>query len=190
MRVRKWKGRLTAGLIGITLFASATIQATTLARLSLDQLTAAADAVARVRCVSAGSKWENGQIWTITTFDVVEPIKGSLASRVVVRLPGGRVGHLTAAVEGAPRFAAGEETIVFLQRVSVSEYSVAGWVQGTFRIAQNLPGNEIVTQDSSTFAVFDMIAKSFRVEGIRRMSMDEFRRRLALARSRSEGRIR
>ena len=54
------------------------MRATTLARLSLDQLAAASDAVARVRCASAESRWENGSIWTVTTFDVVETMKGNL----------------------------------------------------------------------------------------------------------------
>lgn len=93
-----------------------TIRATTLARLSLDQLTAAADAVARVRCAGAESRWENGAIWTVTTFDVVETMKGNLPSRVTVHLPGGRVGHLTAAVDGTPKFNPGDEAVVFLER--------------------------------------------------------------------------
>jgi hypothetical protein len=190
MRIEKRIAGLAVSLIGMALCATTAAQATTLARLSLDQLTAAADAVARVHCVSAESKWENGEIWTMTTFDVVERMKGALTPQVTVRLPGGRVGHLTAAVDGAPRFAPGEQTIVFLQRVGNTEYSVAGWVQGTFRIAQDHAGNEIVTQDSSAFAVFDPGSRAFRTEGIRRMPMEEFRRQLALATSRAEGRIR
>ena len=67
-------------------------RATTLARLSLDHLADAADNVARVRCTSSESRWENGAIWTVTTFDVVETMKGNLPSQVTVRLPGGGVG--------------------------------------------------------------------------------------------------
>lgn len=90
------------------------IRATTLARVSLDQLAAAADGVARVRCDGVQSRWENGSIWTVTTFDVVEQIKGKLPSQIVVRLPGGRVGALTATVDGTPKFSPSEEAIVFL----------------------------------------------------------------------------
>ena len=78
----------------LALLSAMSAQATTLARLSLDQLTAASDAVARVRCVSGESRWESGQIWTVTSFEVVETIKGKLPQRIQVRLPGGRVGHL------------------------------------------------------------------------------------------------
>ena len=46
-----------------------TLEATTLARLSLDELAAASDAVARVRCTATESRWEGGSIWTVTTFE-------------------------------------------------------------------------------------------------------------------------
>lgn len=167
------------------------LRATTLARLSLDQLAAAADGVARVRCAAAESRWEDGAIWTVTTFDVIETLKGSLPAQVVVRLPGGRVGHLTATVDGTPKFSPGEQAVVFLERARGGGYSVAGWVEGTFRIAQDPIGRrEIVTQDSSGFAVFDTATRTFRTEGIRKMPMEQFRSRVgaAIARARETSR--
>jgi len=168
--------------IAFVLFVVPAIRATTLARLSIDQLAAAADGVARVRCTGAESRWENGAIWTVTTFDVLEPMKGNLPKQVVVRLPGGKVGHMTAAVDGTPRFSSGEEAIVFLERARNGGYSVAGWVEGTFRIAQDArTQREIVTQDSSGFAVFDAATRTFRTEGIRKMPIEIFRARVAAA---------
>jgi hypothetical protein len=64
--------------IAMLLCAAASVRATTLARLSVDELAAAADAAARIRCTGAQSRWENGQIWTVTSFDVVETVKGTL----------------------------------------------------------------------------------------------------------------
>ena len=157
-------------------------RATTLVRLTLDQLAAGSDAVARVRFASAESHWENGSIWTITTFNVVETFKGNLPRQISVGLPGGRVGHLTSTVEGTPKFTPGNDTVVFLQRSPEGGFTVAGWVQGNFRISRDArSGNEIVTQDSSAFAVFDAATRTFRTEGIRRMPIEEFRARLAAA---------
>jgi hypothetical protein len=159
---------------------AATLHGTTLARLSLDQLAAAADNVARLRCVSAESHWENGAIWTVTTFDVIETMKGNLSAQVSVRLPGGRVGHLTATVEGTPKFHPGDEAIVFLERSRSGGFSVAGWVEGTFRISRDPhTGVETVTQDSSAIAVFDLATRSFVTEGIRQMPVEQFRARVA-----------
>jgi hypothetical protein len=167
------------------------VRATTLVRLSLDQLAAGSDAVARVNFSSAESRWENGTIWTITTVKVIETLKGNLPGEISVRLPGGRVGHLTSTVEGTPRFNPGDDAIIFLKRTPAGEFTIAGWVEGTFRISRDpRTGNQTVTQDSSTFAVFDPSTRTFRTEGVHRMPIEEFRGRLASAVARSEGKIR
>src|SRR6266404_2719029 len=173
--------------IAALLCAATSVHATTLERLSLDQLAAAADATARVRCSSAQSRWENGQIWTATTFDVLETLKGTLPQQITVRLPGGRVGHFTAIVDGTPKLNAAEEAVVFLERSRGGEFSVAAWVEGTFRIRRDpRTGIETVTQDSSNFAVFDTATRTFHTEGIRRMPMQQFRERVATALTRAQ----
>jgi len=182
--------------IAALLCAATSVHATTLERLSLDQLAAAADATARVRCSSAQSRWENGQIWTVTSFDVLETMKGTLPARITVRLPGGRVGHFTAIVDGTPKFNAAEEVVVFLERIPGGlkvepapggGFSVAAWVEGTFRIRHDpRTGVETVTQDSSNFAVFDTATRTFHTEGIRRMPMQQFRERVATALTRAQ----
>lgn len=171
--------RITILLLQAILFVPAA-WATTLARLSLDQLAGGADAVARVRCASARSRWENGSIWTVAQVEVLETMKGQLPSEIEVRLPGGRVGHLTATVDGTPKFHPGDGAVLFLERSRAGGFTVAGWVEGTFRISRNpRTGRETVTQDSSAFAVFDKSTRSFRTEGIRRMPIEEFRARIA-----------
>lgn len=175
----------------ISLLALPAIRATSLARLSLDQLAAGSDAVARVNFQSAESHWENGSIWTVITAKVMETMKGSLPNEITVRLSGGHVGHLTATVDGTPKFNAGDDAVVFLKRLPAGGFTVAGWVEGTFRISRDpRTGNQTVTQDSSAFAVFDTATRSFRVEGIRRMPIDEFRARIASAVARSKGKTR
>jgi hypothetical protein len=176
-------------LLPLVLFTAA--RATTLVRLSLDQLAAGSDAVARVNYAGAESRWENGSIWTVTTVKVVEVIKGNLPGEISVRLPGGRVGHLTATVDGTPKFSPGDDAVVFLKRTPAGGFTVAGWVEGTFRISHDpRTGSQTVTQDSSAFAVFDTATRTFRTEGIRRMPMEEFRVRIASAVAHSEGKIR
>ena len=178
-------------LILAAITVSPAAHATTLARLSIEQLAAAADNVARVRCIRSVSQWENEEIWTVTTFAVVESMKGSLPAQVMVRLPGGRVGHLTAVVDGTPKFNVGDDAILFLERSPAAEFSVTAWVEGTFQIERDpATSHETVTQQSSTFAVFDTATRTFRTEGIRRMPIEQFRERLntALARTQEKSR--
>jgi hypothetical protein len=187
---RRSRIRIIISLLSALLFLPA-LRATTLARLSLDQLAAGSDAVARLRFVRAESRWENGSIWTVTTFDVVENIKGQLPGQIEVRLPGGRVGHLTSTVAGTPKFHPGNEAVVFLQRSPAGGFTVAGWVEGSFRISRDpRTGIETVTQDSSAFAVFDAATRAFRTEGIRRMPIEEFRARIAASVARNEEKTR
>jgi hypothetical protein len=180
----KWQPFCAAALLAAVYFTSPA-SATTLARLTLDQLSAEADAVARVRFVSGDSRWLDGSIWTITTFEVVESMKGNLPPRVAVWVPGGRVAHITAVVNGTPQFHPGDQAIVFLQVTRSGGFAVAGWVQGAFHIAVDpRTGREA---DSSSFPVFDPTTRKFRQEGVRRMPVEELRARIASGVSRSQG---
>ena len=173
------------------LFAWPAIWATTLARLSLDQLAGAAEGVARARCAGAESRWEYGSIWTYTAFDVVQTIKGDLPAHFIVRLPGGKVGAFTTSVEGAPRFSAGEEAVVFLERSRAGGYSVTGWAEGTFRIARDAnTQREMVTQDSGSIGLFDAATRTFRAEGMQKIPMEIFRARLEAALAKAQEKTR
>ncbi len=158
------------------------LPATTLARLDLQQLARAADAVARVRCTDSASYLERGSVWTHTQFTVIETLKGAPPAQLTVRLPGGRSGHILVSIEGVPRFRPGEEGVLFLEKLATEDYSVTAWALGAFRIRRNeQTGVETVTQDSSAVAVFDPVSRRFVTEGIRDLPLGEFRRRLAVA---------
>ncbi len=170
------------------LFLGAAAGATTLRRMSLDELTEASAAVVRARCVSNESRWADGRIWTFTEFEVVESLKGSVPARVQVRLVGGRVGSLHSIVEGAPRFAAGEEAYLFLAPTAMGDWTVTGWTLGTFRLQRDKPaGRETVTQDAGGVTLFDPATRQFQAGAVRRMELHEFRRQVAEALQRNMG---
>ena len=178
-------------LLAHTLLFAPAVRATTLARLSLDQLAAGSEAVARVRCETATARWENGSIWTVTTARVLETLKGNLPPEIAIRLPGGRVGHLSANVDGVPGFRPGDEAFLFLQPARAGGFTVAGWVEGSFRVSRD-PRTlaETVTQDSGAFAVFDAATHKFRAAGVHRVPVGEFRAQLAAAIARSQEKAR
>src|SRR5579859_5738472 len=156
-----------------------TKSATTLSRLKLEDLAQESTAVARLRCLGTTSRWERGEIWTETRFEVLQREKGALPGIVTVRLLGGSVGHLHSRVEEVPAFHTGEEVYLFLWSHEGEPYQVLGWSQGTFRIARNpQSGLEIVTQDSASSAIFDPHARTFRRGGIRNLPVAIFRAKL------------
>jgi hypothetical protein len=165
-------------LIGVGLVAIVA-NATTLVRLPFYKLVENSSAIARVRCAGAQTRWENGEIWTDTVFEVVQRDKGYLPSRIVVRLPGGKFQHLHSHVDGVPEFHQGEEAYLFLIGQPGRQFYIVGWTQGTFRIRKDFrTGAETVTQDSADVPVFDPEANKFEKSGIRNLRMDQFLEKL------------
>jgi hypothetical protein len=155
------------------------LSATTLSRLRFTELAQESTAVARLRCLSAISRWDKGEIWTETRFEVLETEKGLLPGLISVRMPGGYVDHLHSRVDAVPVFRPGEEVYLFLWGTAGAPYVVLGWSQGTFRIAKNSQtGVETVTQDSTAMPIFDPQTQQFRREGIRNWPVELFRERL------------
>jgi hypothetical protein len=151
-------------------------RATTLKRMSVADLSRAAHTVVRARCAANFARWDAGEIWTFTTFDVEETWKGSAPAQITVRLLGGTAGNFTSTVSGVPRFSPGEELILFLERTPAQDFSIVSWMQGTFRIGLNgTTGEETVTQDTAVFPVFDPASQRFETTGIRKMPFSTFR---------------
>lgn len=156
--------------------------ATTLARMRFEELARQANAVARLRCLSTRSFWENSEIWTDTTFEVIEQSKGTLPATINVRTLGGTLGHLHSRVEETPVFHPGEEAYLFLWGREGEPLRVLGWSQGTFRIARDATtGMETVTQDSAESPGFDPRTRRFVYGGIRNLPVAAFQLKLRKA---------
>src|SRR5262249_48368620 len=153
--------------LGLVLLAAVASHATTLGRMSFDELAQQATAIARVRCLTSESIWRNGEIWTESEFEVMEQNKGTLPGIFRISLPGGKVAHIQSRVDGVPHFQAGEEMYLFLWSAPGKQMSVLGWAQGTFRIARDSQGGmEHVTQDSASTPLFDIATREFRRGGV------------------------
>lgn len=171
----------------VLLLGAGAAAATTLARMNLDELAAAAHVVVRARCLGNETRWERGEIWTFTSFEVIETLKGAVPRLLTVQLLGGQMEHLISTVDGVPRFRAGEEVILFLERTPANDFCVTSWAQGTFRIRRDAhTGQERVTQDSSRLAVYDPAAREFQTKGVRDLPIEVFRQRVAAALERQQ----
>src|SRR5579862_8848978 len=162
--------QIVAALLLAAISIASPVPATTLERMSLDQLARAAHTVVRARCASTSARWENGAIWTFSEFDLVERFKGNAPERIRVRSPGGRVGHISTRVEQAPEFRPGDDVVLFLEASAGGSYGVTAWAEGTFRIRKaSEASRELVTEDSSGAAVFDPVTRQFRSGGTRNL---------------------
>jgi hypothetical protein len=161
-------------LIGLALVAAAA-NATTLVHLSLPQMVRQSTAIVRAHCENTHVRLDRGEIWTDTTFQVLETHKGLLPGRIVVRQPGGVLNHLHSRVDESPVFHPGEEVILFLWGGGTKPFSVLGWSQGTFRIHGSVvTGGETVTQDSASAPVLDPATGDFAKAGYRNVPIEVF----------------
>jgi hypothetical protein len=158
--------------------------ATTLMRMSLAQMARTAKLIVRARCVSNATLWDEGEIWTRTTFAVEESWTSPPGPRqIAVRLLGGSLGNITSHVSGIPRFQPGEDTVLFLEPSRNGDLSIVSWQQGTFRIRPNATmGGEIVVQDTAASALtYDPVSRRFEAAGIRAMALADFRSQVVAA---------
>jgi len=156
--------------------------ATTIEKLSIEKMAGLAHAIVRARCISVSARWDRGEIWTFTSFQVSETWKGQAPDDLVVRLLGGSVGSLTSTVAGIPRFRPNEEVILFLQQTSDGDFTVLSWEQGAFRIGRDRrTGTEMVTEDTATFETYDPRTHQFSATGMRDTSLDALRARVRAA---------
>lgn len=158
------------------------VRATTIERLSVEDIADLAQLIVRARCVSNSSFWERGDIWTTTTLEVLDTWKGPRTGRITIRLLGGTVGALKSSIAGIPRFREGDEVILFLEATKHGGFTIVSWGQGTFRIVSDQrTGLKIVTQDTAAFETFDPQTHLFRATGIRDLALEDFRSRVEAA---------
>lgn len=167
----------------------ASAAATTLARMTVEQMTQASKLVVRAKCLGNSTGWDAGEIWTFSEFQVEGTWKGTPPSNLTVRLLGGRAGNLASSVPGVPRFRTGEEVVLFLEPTRKGDFSVVSWVQGTFRIRRNLrTGEEWAAQDTADFILPGTAAESSTTRSALGMRVAALHARVAAAVNTQDGR--
>jgi hypothetical protein len=102
----------------LAVFPVAPATADTRAQWSLEQLSTFSTLVIRGRVASVHAQWDPSvqAIYTYAAVDVTETWKGQLpASRIVVKILGGRVDDLELRIHGAPQLAVGEDVALWLE---------------------------------------------------------------------------
>ena len=126
--------------VTVALFVNPGVASALVLELSLEELTLGADHIATGTVSELESRWENdGLIYTYVTLQPEEYLKGdSAADELTVKVPGGTVGGITLRVADAPRFAAGERVLVFLEDEHSPVYRSLGGFQGKQTISNGL----------------------------------------------------
>jgi hypothetical protein len=136
----------------LLLFPAAQAGASTVVAMTLEQMSERADTIFLGRVTGTRADWnaERTRIYTHVTLEVDRYLKGGGGSRVeTVRLLGGQVGPYLAMVPGSPRFATGEEVLLFCAGGGARIPTVLGMSLGKFTITSDASGDRIVNRDIS-----------------------------------------
>jgi hypothetical protein len=110
------------------------------------EMVAASQTVVHAQVIDLRAFETNGRqrIETVVTVRVVDSLKGNPGETVSFRVPGGEVGRYRRVIVGAPRFARGDEVVLFLKG-SAPELPVPfGLGQGVYRIVRAANGGATV----------------------------------------------
>jgi phage baseplate assembly protein gpV len=119
--------------------------------MSLSELCEGSGRVVAGTVKSVDATWDAGRtrIETTVQVDVTETFKGSQASTVSVKVPGGRVGDVVQHVGDAPIFATGEKVVCFLRNDGAAS-EVYGWFRGKFTVI----GDKVREVKGETWSAF------------------------------------
>jgi hypothetical protein len=140
----KMRTLLFAVIVAVLMAGAAS--ATTLVRMSLDQLAEASTEIIRGRVVGQQTLWnpEHTRIYTYTTLALEQTYKGNPPSLLVVQQPGGKVGNVHVFVAGTIQFHAQTGYVLFLERSAAdpSKFLLVGMMQGAYRIYRDAKTEE------------------------------------------------
>ncbi len=142
----KSNSRFLSFVVLVSAWAALPAKATTLVRLSLQQLTQVATDIVCGRVVGQESRWNSThtQIITLTTMALHRVIKGHPPATLVIEQPGGAVGRLHTRVAATVHFYPNADYLLFVEPASTdpSRYLLVGMVQGAYRLDRDAQTQE------------------------------------------------
>ena len=148
---------VTTPIFLILLFCSLQVAATSVLPVSLQRMASTAETIFHGTAINNEVRLDpaSGRVATYTTFKVIEVIKGNPGATHTIKQIGGQLpgSHVRQVIHGVPRFAAGEEYVVFLPKASSLGFaSPIGLSQGKFDIRKR-DGDTIVSNGRSLAAL-------------------------------------
>lgn len=145
----------TLGLAGIlaltTLLPS---PATTLQRLSVDNLVDKSTGIVRATAKPLTSFQRSGMIYTVYRLEVRETLKGNPVATLEVAVPGGDYQGLHQAVSGSPIVRPGVEYVVFYWTGPSGTNYIVGLGQGLFEVHTDASGEVVLQRRAMSSEVF------------------------------------
>ena len=124
-------------LMAFGVFLPAIVNATTMKKLSDEDLASQAQTILTGKCISIKSEWneERTKIFTYITISPQNLLKGGRKTQsIIIKQPGGEVGEIGMHVDGISVFEEGEEVLLFLEKGENDFHRTLGLSQGKLAI--------------------------------------------------------
>ncbi len=171
-------------LLMILVLAAASVGATTLEKLTVEQMAQKATAVVRARATASGAVQRGSMVYTVYQLRVSEVLKGTLPQGVAeVYVPGGTHGRFRQSIAGSPTLVPGVEYVLFLWASPRGLVHVIGLSQGVFEIKAS-GGRTLLVRGKVEAEFVDRTGRTVEDNGIQ-LSLENLRE--TIARSASQG---
>ncbi|HEY1760082.1 MAG TPA: hypothetical protein VGG72_32215 [Bryobacteraceae bacterium] len=149
------RSMLVAGLLTL-----ACAQATTLQRLSLDDMIQQSTGIVRAKVTGSSSALRGQNIYTYYHLQILENAKGGASKVMDVAVPGGTVDGKREIAVGAPSLTTGSEYVVFLWTGRSGLTQIIGLSQGLFLAVPDAAGKIRLARPAATDLMLDKNGKA------------------------------
>ncbi|MEN6534665.1 MAG: hypothetical protein ABFD89_13435 [Bryobacteraceae bacterium] len=129
--------------------------ATTLERLTLDEMTAKSTAIVRGTVLSSYGEARGRIIYTHFKVQVSELWKGTSGEQLDVVIPGGTADGLRQTFTGTPKLTTGGDYVLFLWTGKTGLTHIIGLTQGVFSVASDGKGTLMATRRATLETMLD-----------------------------------
>jgi hypothetical protein len=136
-------------IFALGLFLAASMCATTLEQLSLDDMIQKSTAIVRAKVTGTYSASRGSNIWTFYRLQIIETLKPSKQTFTEVAVPGGVAGGVRQTVDGAPPLTVGQEQVLFVWVGASGLPQLIGLSQGLFSVSKDASGNIVLTRPAA-----------------------------------------
>lgn len=132
------------------------VRATTLLRLSMDDMIQQSTAIVRAKVTGSSSAFRGQDIYTYYQLQILETVKAGGQAQTEVAVPGGAVGGVRQMVAGAPALTVGGEYVLFLWTSRSGLTQAIGLSQGLFSVTYDSAGNATIGRPAAAGTMLDV----------------------------------
>lgn len=167
--------RRLIGIVAVGAVLAVQAPATTVERLSLEEMAAKSHIVVRATVAGKSSLQRGPMVYTVYRLNVSEKLKGEAGATLDVSVPGGIAGGVRQTIAGSPVLKPATEYVVFIWKSQSGILHIIGLSQGLFDLKLNASGEAVLTRGVIDAELVDKSGKQVASEALT-LTLERLRR--------------